>query len=400
VFSTLCLQNQGGLCYEKLEAMQSSPVNYEVLVQETYEAILRNGDIAIDVGAHRGRHCLVMAEKVFPAGKVLAFEPLPMCRAGLEKEIAEYRPELAHILKVHPYALSDFAGHTEFVVAKDALAYSGLKKRQYDGPTELEHIPIDVKRLDDMCENLASVRYIKIDAEGGEYHILKGAVRTLQRCRPAVAFEFGVNSLAEYKVTPLQMAQFWTDQRYKVYDIRGTYLTEQEFVVSAERQLVWDYVAIPAEDVGLQRTLVGILSGPPDWHRVSTHLDNADHHVKMADGVPRFVGFRGIKGWLVKRLAKLIIHGNQFVTGPQRACNQSLLYSGRALLKIVRDRAQEAACQGAKLAELAGQVTEMRQQLMRQAELLEQAKTQLAKLGRAASKEGVPEHGASFDRAA
>jgi FkbM family methyltransferase len=387
--------------------MHSCPTNFEVLVQETYEAILRNGDIAIDVGAHRGRHCLVMAEKVFPAGRVLAFEPLPMCREGIEQEVADYRPELAHILKVHPYALGDFSGKTEFVVAKDALAYSGLKKRQYDGPTELEHIPIEVKRLDDMCENLPAVKFIKVDAEGGEYHILKGAVRTLQRCRPVVAFEFGVNSLAEYKVMPLQMAQFWAEQGYKIYTILGACLTEQEFVSSAEMQNVWDYVAIPAEKLELQRTLVSVLSGPPDWHRVSVHLDNADHHTKMAESVPPIVGFRGIKGWIVKRLAKISIHVNKVVSRQQNGCSQSLVYSTRTLLKILRDHAHESACQSAKLSELTSQVAEMRQRLMRQeqvvsrqAALLEEATGQLAKLTQSGAKEGPVARQAPLDRAA
>jgi FkbM family methyltransferase len=162
--------------------------HYEVLVQEVYEAVLQEGDIAIDVGAHHGRHCLAMAEKVFPTGKVLAFEPLPMCRKSLEKEIADYFPELARVLTVHPYALSNFTGTTEFVVAKDALAYSGLKERQYDWPTKLERIPIGVWQLDDLCRDLPSVRFLKIDAEGGEFDILQGAVQTLRRCRPVVAF--------------------------------------------------------------------------------------------------------------------------------------------------------------------------------------------------------------------
>ncbi len=387
--------------------MQSYPPNYEGLVQETYEAILQNGDIAIDVGAHRGRHALLMAERVFPAGQVLAFEPLPMCRAGLEDEVVAYRHELADILKLHPCALSDYTGTTEFVVAKDALAYSGLKKRQYDGPTELDYIPIEVKRLDDVCEHLQSIRFIKIDAEGGEYHILKGAVRTLQRCRPAVTFEFGLNSLAEYKVTPLQMAQFWAEQGYQVYNILGACLSEQEFVASAEVQSLWDYVAVPAEDVALQRMVVEALSKPPDWHRVSVHLDYADHQVKLAAGIPPLVGFRGIKGWLVKRIAKLIVYLNQVVAGPQKACSQSLLYSTRALLHILRDRAKEEAFQSVRLAQLAAQVTELRQQLLcreqdftRQSELLAQVRNQLAEWAQTVSKEGRSEQPGALDRAA
>src|SRR5262249_53548020 len=159
--------------------------------------------------------------KVFPGGQVLSFEPLPICRAKLEKALGDFRPELVPAVKIHDCALSDYTGKTEFVVASDALAYSGLKKRHYDGPTRLEYYPVEVNRLDEVCGNVPAVRFIKIDAEGGEYHILLGAQQTIRRCRPAVAFEFGVNSLPEYQVTPRQMFQFWAALNYLVFNIRG-----------------------------------------------------------------------------------------------------------------------------------------------------------------------------------
>src|ERR687883_147168 len=130
--------------------MKTTPRSYEVLIQETYEAILKAGDVAIDIGAHHGRHAIPLAERVFPGGRVLAFEPLPACRQALAEEVAAYRPELAGVLAIYPYALSDFTGETEFVVARDALAYSGLKQRKYDWPTRLERIAVAVKRLDDL----------------------------------------------------------------------------------------------------------------------------------------------------------------------------------------------------------------------------------------------------------
>ena len=131
-----------------------------------------------------------MAERVFPHGKVLAFEPLPSCRIQLEQELVAYRAELAKVLTLYPYALSDTPGTADFVVARDALAYSGLRQRTYDWPTRLRRIPVDVKRLDDLCLGLPALHFIKIDAEGAEYSILKGATGCLRKFRPVVAFEF------------------------------------------------------------------------------------------------------------------------------------------------------------------------------------------------------------------
>jgi hypothetical protein len=273
-------------------------------------------------------------------------------------------------LTVYPYALGDFAGLTEFVVARDALAYSGLKERQYDWPTELERIAVEVKRLDDLCLDLPALRYLKIDAEGGEYHILKGAIQTLRKFRPVVAFEFGMNSIAEYHITPAEMARFWGEQQYKVYGIIGNYLTEGDFIASAEAQNIWDYLAVPAEDAVLESTVVSVLNRPPAWHRVTTHLDAADHNANLIGGIPPLVGFRGLKRWLVKRIAALILSGSKILTGPQRGCSRALLRSLRALLKILRDREQETAKQTEHALELQEQVQALSRRLQVQQDQL------------------------------
>ena len=68
------------------------PPDYEAAVQRVYEAVLDHGDLALDVGAHIGRHTFPMAASVGAAGRVLAFEPLDDCRrqliAGLRADSA------------------------------------------------------------------------------------------------------------------------------------------------------------------------------------------------------------------------------------------------------------------------------------------------------------------------
>ncbi len=239
-------------------------MDFESIVQAAYEAILAPGDIAIDVGAHLGRHTIPMAKRVFPSGRVFAVEPLPTCRKALEDEIAERHRELSGVITVCPYALSDYDGKANFVVAVDALAYSGLKRREYDSPTRLDKIRVKVRRADSLFFQLPRLKYIKIDAEGGEFHIVKGALGCIEKFRPVVCFEFGAKSIGEYRITPAHMAEFWVANGYKVYDIRGKWLPPTEFVESATVQNVWDYVAVPVEDPRLQATVAETLKGAYD----------------------------------------------------------------------------------------------------------------------------------------
>src|SRR5262249_43627312 len=148
------------------------------------------------------------------------------------------------------------------------------------------------------------------------------------------------------------------------------YLPESDFIASAEAQTIWDYVAVPEEDVVLENTIVQVLSRPPDWHRVTTHLDAADYNANLVGGIPPLVGFRGLKQWLAKRLAGLVSYGTKVITSPQRACSRSLLRSLRALLKVLRDREAQAAKQANRVVELEGVVCALSQRLQLQQDQL------------------------------
>jgi FkbM family methyltransferase len=178
--------------------------DYEELLENFYRTFLKQGDVAIDAGAHTGRHTLPIARAVAPGGRVFAFEPVPFIRAQLDYAVAAGSTGVS----VYPYALADREGEDEFVVAVDQPAYSGLKPRTYDGPTRLERIRVDVRTLESLFADADRLDYIKIDAEGGELGILRGATALLERFAPIVTFEFGANSLGSYGITVGDMAGF------------------------------------------------------------------------------------------------------------------------------------------------------------------------------------------------
>jgi len=247
--------------------------DYEDALQLAYECFLLPGDVAVDVGAHRGRHTLPIARRVLPGGRVLAFEPLPFIRSQLADTLAFELPEAGDALQVFAYALGERAGQAEFVVARDAPECSGLRERVYDVPTALERIPVEVRTLDELTADLPKLRYVKIDAEGGEYHILAGARGLLRRLRPIITFEFGMASCAKYEITPADMIRMLGELEYRTFDIVGRDVSRSEvFVDSATRQEVWDYVAMPVEQLGVfQGQILPALqhffssSGPPPF---------------------------------------------------------------------------------------------------------------------------------------
>ncbi len=232
-------------------------IDYEMLVQKVYESVLENGDTAIDVGAHIGRHTIPIARKVYPKGKVYAFEPLSECRKSMLASLKKESPELLSIISLYPFAISNYEGESEFTVAIDSLGYSGLKERSYDNETRISKIPVTVKKLDTILSGVHSVKYIKIDAEGGEFDIIKGSAHILKAFRPLVTFEFGLSSYAKYSVIPEDVFKFWHENHYQIYDILGNSLNrERVFVDSTITQKLWDYIAIPEEKTVLTNNVI------------------------------------------------------------------------------------------------------------------------------------------------
>ena len=221
-------------------------MDFEACLEKFYRGFLSEGDICIDVGAHEGRHLFPMIECIGPAGRALAFEPIPWLAQALAKKISE--AGYGGRVSVNQMALSNTEGETTFMVAEDAPGYSGILQRQYDVPTRVSEINVLLGRLDTFASSLDRLDYLKIDAEGAEWHILQGGMSTLARLQPVITFEFGESSYRPYKVDPLEVHAALAGLDYRILDIKGRELTGPEFRDSSMRQEVWDYVAIPASE--------------------------------------------------------------------------------------------------------------------------------------------------------
>lgn len=141
-------------------------IDFETLLEQFYRATLRPGDTCIDVGANVGRHTLPIASCIAPSGRVIAFEPIPAMASELNAKLAE-SPDLAPMVELKQCALSDVDGEADFTLVSNNPAYSGLLPRHYDREEKTEIIRVAVHRLDGFLFDIPTVRYIKIDCEGG-----------------------------------------------------------------------------------------------------------------------------------------------------------------------------------------------------------------------------------------
>lgn len=218
--------------------------DYEQMLEDFYTGLLREGDICVDVGAHVGRHTFPLARCVGPRGRVLAFEPIPAVAALLREEI-EASENLSSFVELRQCALADTTGEADFVLVHEAPGYSGLRPRHYDAPVTTEIIRVDVRRLDDLTDGISPVRFIKIDCEGAELRVLRGANDLLMRDRPVVSFECGNASLESYDYDAGDIYDFWDRHEYDIQSINEERLDRVFFVAASAKQDYWDYIALP-----------------------------------------------------------------------------------------------------------------------------------------------------------
>ncbi len=175
--------------------------------EQTFEVMrrcLRKDSNGIDIGCHKG---FILKEmlKLAPAGVHYAFEPIPeLCR--------ELRSSFPGV-NVHDVALNDSVGSAPFQHVTSNPGYSGLRQRRYDRPHEdIEEIRVKTDLLDNIIPLDLAVDFIKIDVEGAEYQVLKGAVNTIRRSKPIVVFEHGLGAADCYGTTPEEVYDLLTAQ--------------------------------------------------------------------------------------------------------------------------------------------------------------------------------------------
>lgn len=213
----------------------------ERLMTRVLARVLDRESACVDVGAHAG-DVLAILRRFAPDGAHYAFEPIPRLADGLRVRFPD--------VIVRQVAVSDTPGETDFHCFRDVPAFSGLVRRtDVDARRSVEVIRVRTELLDALVPDSVNVRVLKIDVEGAELQVLRGAARTLERCRPFVLFEHGT-SAALYGATPHDVYAEFARHRMAVWRpdqwLAGTPpLGEQAFTDTVASGQWWNFLAGP-----------------------------------------------------------------------------------------------------------------------------------------------------------
>lgn len=163
--------------------------------------LCQEGETFVDVGAHIGS---VIAEVKYrcPNARIIAFEAIPEKAVNLRRKFPG--------VTVHSCALADAEGKATFYVDEKQSGYSSLATRGDSGKA----ITVDLKSLDSVLGEM-DVHIIKIDVEGAELGVLRGAEQLVERCQPTIMFESGPTDVLGY--TKDKMFQWFDDRNYGLF---------------------------------------------------------------------------------------------------------------------------------------------------------------------------------------
>lgn len=168
---------------------------YEYWMTRLFHSIVKEGMTIIDIGAHKGTYSVLFASLMNDKGKVLAFEPDPANRSWITKNIQVngYR-----CIETYPFALSDNDGDTTFYAA-DGMG--SLIPNPASKALSQEPITVQTRRLDNFLKekNILNVDIIKMDVEGADLLVLKGAENTLRNMNLSLLMDIDVHGNSERK---------------------------------------------------------------------------------------------------------------------------------------------------------------------------------------------------------
>lgn len=182
---------------------ETGQIDHGQRIAERFRQYFGPGDTVVDIGASLGDHTVPYAQIVGEKGCVIAFEPLAVAFEALVYNTRDY-PQVMLI----PTALGDSQYETCIKRGENlGASHLGL-----DGEVAL------VDCLDEY--EFEKVKFIKIDVEGWELRVLRGAEKTIMDSRPIIMFEVSPH-YARTGSTAAEVYRWLWDHGYRTEDFGG-----------------------------------------------------------------------------------------------------------------------------------------------------------------------------------
>ena len=193
---------------------------YEPPTAHVISTLLSPGDTFIDVGANSGFFTLLASRRVGPTGRVLSFEPLPSMRGRITENLSLNGMEN---VTLHGVALSNTVGEVTFY--EGPQGHKGISSmRPIDEVSAILQVP--TMPLDDLTDQIPSIKLIKIDVEGAEQLAIEGMQKLLAQHHPYLIIEITDQYLKPFGHSAQGLSDSLCSLGYQMYKITPKGLIE------------------------------------------------------------------------------------------------------------------------------------------------------------------------------
>ena len=151
--------------------------------------------VALDIGANIGNHSIFFSDYF---SQIMAFEPNPHTY-----RLLEYNAAFRSNISSHNLGLGDKKG--DFLLVENTSNYGGSAICENESNNKQTSIQVAVDILDDFLDVNSSIEFIKIDVEGFEEKVIRGASRIIQEHQPIIVFEQHEEDFSNGKTSAIEM---------------------------------------------------------------------------------------------------------------------------------------------------------------------------------------------------
>jgi FkbM family methyltransferase len=175
--------------------------------RQLIQRFLHPGDLFVDVGANVGLHTIAAARAMQGIGKIIAFEPFEETKRLLER--TAWINGFSEIIKIHQAAVSHQSGYEDLFLGATSGHHSLFAS---EASNQFPSVRVPTVRLDDVISKDEAISLLKIDVEGAELDVLRGATEAINNNSDlALIVEFGASHLKHNGHSPHQWISAFTD---------------------------------------------------------------------------------------------------------------------------------------------------------------------------------------------
>jgi len=204
---------------------------YEPETSRLLIGLLEPGDSFIDIGGHIGYFSLLAAAIVGPSGKILTFEPETTNQDRLRANISDNHYNNINLV---PCAVGESTEDVQFYINQDndgGHAMWDISRHEFNiksrENTEIRTVPQTTLDLYLQNTDLGKLRMIKMDVEGSELKVLRGAKQTLLKYQlPFIIAEVNRYALAQLGSSEEDLRSYMSELGYEAYVPTETHIAK------------------------------------------------------------------------------------------------------------------------------------------------------------------------------